>query len=132
MSSSDEGAARTVSTSGGVVSGRCSDGTPVLLYATPADGYRTVRTASVVRFVGRSREVTLTLSCSDDELHVRTHTDRIGTVPRSTPKPTPAPTSTSTVRSRKPQPTERPEPSDTPEPQETSEGLDDHSGSGDG
>src|SRR4051794_35853963 len=41
MDSSDEGAARTVTTSGGVMSARCSDSVPALLYAAPADGYRT-------------------------------------------------------------------------------------------
>ena len=124
--SSDDGAARTVTTTGGVVSARCSDSRPRLLYASPADGYRTVRGTSVVRFVGRTRQVTLTLSCSDDELRVATRTDRIGTAP--TPAPTPAPTRTS----RSPEPTQRPEPSDTPEPHETaSDGVGDHATSDD-
>ena len=115
---SDEGAARTVTTAGGVVSARCSAGRPRLLYATPADGYRTVRGTSAVRFAGRSRQVTLTLSCDDDDLRVDTRTDRIGTVT----SPAPAPTRTSPP----PEPSERPEPSDTPEPQESaSEGLGD-------
>jgi hypothetical protein len=93
----------------------------VLLYASPADGYRTIRGTAVVRFVGRTRQVTLTLSCHDDELRVATRTDGVGTA--QSPGPTPAPTRTT----RSPEPTERPEPSDTPEPHETSsDGLVEH------
>ena len=111
-----EGRVRTVTTAGGVVSGRCRGTTPTLLYATPADGYRTERTSSpgvtVVRFVGRSRQVTLTLTCRDDDLRVDTRTDRIG----SPPAPSPSPRQT-----RDDEPSERPEPSPTPEPHETDE-----------
>jgi hypothetical protein len=122
--SSDEGAARTVTTAGGVVSARCTDGRPTLLYATPADGYRTVRGSSTVRFVGRTRQVTLTLSCHDDELRVATRTDRTGTTPR--PATTPAPVRTTHA----PEPSERPEPSETPH-EDSSGGLETHSSSDD-
>ena len=109
----DEGVARTVSTAGGIVSARCSDGTATLLYATPADGYRTVRDASAVRFVGRARQVTLTLACRDDQLQVATRTDRIGTgsSPRTTPAPSPAPTRQTSPAAP---PSEHPEPSESP------------------
>ena len=111
-----EGRVRTVTTDGGVVSGRCLGTTPTLLYATPADGYRTERTstqgATLVRFVGRSRQVTLTLTCRADDLRVDTRTDRIGT--RPAPSATPRETDD-------PEPTERPEPSPTPEPHESDE-----------
>jgi hypothetical protein len=109
-----EGRVRTVTTDGGVVSGRCLGTTPTLLYATPADGYRTERTsaqgATLVRFVGRTRQVTLTLTCREDDLRVDTRTDRIGTQPA--PSATPRET-------HDPEPSERPEPSPTPEPRET-------------
>ena len=119
-----EGRARTVTTDGGVVSARCRGTTPTLLYATPADGYRTERTSSagatLVRFVGRSRQVTLTLTCREDDLRVDKRTDPIGTRP--------APTRTSPSRMPSPEPSERSEPSRTPEPRETSsDGLGEHS-----
>lgn len=109
-----EGRVRTVTTDGGVVSGRCRGTAPTLLYATPADGYRTERTSSagatLVRFVGRSRQVTLTLTCREDDLRVDTRTDRIGT--RPAPSPTPRQT-------REAEPSERPEASPTPDPQDS-------------
>jgi hypothetical protein len=113
---SHEGRVRTVTTEGGVVSGRCLGTTPTLLYATPADGYRTERTsaqgAALVRFVGSSRQVTLTLTCREDDLRVDKRTDRIGT--RPAPSATPRET-------HEAEPSERPEPSPTPEPHETDE-----------
>jgi hypothetical protein len=118
-----EGRVRTVTTEGGVVSARCRNAVPRLLYATPADGYRTERTSSagatLVRFVGPSRQVTLTLTCREDDLRVDKRTDRLGTQPA--PSPTPRET-------YDPAPSERPGPSETPEPHETaSEGLGGHS-----
>jgi len=111
----DEGVARTVSTAGGVVSARCAEGMPALLYATPADGYRTVRGSSVVRFVGRSRQVTVTLGCHDDELQVATRTDRIGTgtTRSTTPSPLPAPTARASSAPA-PDPSEHPDASESP------------------
>ena len=89
---------------------------PRLLYATPADGYRTERSSSagatLVRFVGANRQVTLTLTCRDDDLRVDTRTDRTG----SRPAPVPSPRETDDA-----EPSERPEPSPTPEPSETDE-----------
>jgi hypothetical protein len=98
-----EGRARTVVTSGGVVSARCSDGRPKLLYATPAEGYRTERGARTVAFVGSHQRVTLTLRCSGDDLRTATSTQAVDT---GRPSPTPV------VR---PTPTESPEHEDEPE-----------------
>jgi hypothetical protein len=68
--------------------------------------------------VGRSRQVTLTLTCRDDDLRVDKRTDRTG----ARPAPTPTPRET-----HDPEPSERPEPSETPEPRETAtEGLGEH------
>jgi hypothetical protein len=115
-----EGRVRTVTTEGGVVSARCRNAVPRLLYATPADGYRTERTSSagatLVRFVGPSRQVTLTLTCREDDLRVDKRTDRVGTQPAPSPRET-----------HDAEPSERPEPSETPEPRETAtEGLGEH------
>jgi hypothetical protein len=113
---------RTVSTDGGVVSARCRSAVPRLLYATPADGYRTERTSSagatLVRFIVSSRQVTLTHTCREDDLRVDKRTDRVSTQPA--PSPTPRETHAA-------EPSEQPEPSETPEPRETAtEGLGEH------
>jgi hypothetical protein len=113
----EEGDVRTVSTAGGVVSARCRDQLPALLYATPGDGYQTqrrgTRTAVVVRFVGSSRQVTLTLSCRGEDLLAATRTDPVGTTRTSPPPartvPVPAPESPS------PEPSQQPEPRETPQ-----------------
>jgi hypothetical protein len=102
-----EGRARTVVTAGGVVSARCSDNQPTLLYATPADGYRTERGSRSVTFVGARQRVVLTMSCSEEELRTRVSTEPIGT---RSPSPTPA--------VRPPSPSESPEPSEPPDGQD--------------
>jgi hypothetical protein len=104
---SSEGRARTVVTTGGVVSARCTDGRPRLLYATPAEGYRTERGTRTVAFVGDQRRVTLTMTCAGDELRTSTSTQRVDT--RS---PSPAPVV-------HPSPPESPEQSEQPEPSAT-------------
>jgi hypothetical protein len=111
--SAEEGAVRTISTAGGVVSARCRDQAPTLLYAIPADGYRTERRVmsgpAVVRFLGAAGAVTVSLTCRDDDLRADTRTDRVGVTP-----PSPAPTPT--VRVTEPP---RVEPSDRPDPSES-------------
>ncbi|MGB8649312.1 MAG: hypothetical protein WCD35_01485 [Mycobacteriales bacterium] len=122
--SSEEGDVRTVSTAGGVVSARCRDQVPALLYATPGDGYRTqrrgTRSAVVVQFVGSSSQVTLTLSCRGEDLLAATRTEPVGTTrtspPPATTVPVPAPESPSPEPRERPEPSQQPEPSETPEP----------------
>jgi hypothetical protein len=116
------GPVQTFSTRGGIVSGRCNDDEPVLLYATPADGYRTVRSGpALVRFVGSTRQVTVSLSCHDDRLRAATTEDRVGGQPvtpgpTATPRPQPQP-SEDESESPEPSHSETPEPShsETPE-----------------
>jgi hypothetical protein len=102
-----EGRARTVVTAGGVVSARCTDGRPTLLYATPAEGYRTERGMRTVAFVGARRRVTLTMACTGDELRTTTSTQNVGT---RSPSPVPV---------VQPSPHESPEHSEQPEPTPT-------------
>jgi hypothetical protein len=102
-----EGQARTVVTAGGVVSARCTGGRPTLLYATPAEGYRTERGTRTVVFVGARRQVTLTLTCAGDDLRTATSMQNVGT--RS---PSPAPVV-------QPSSHESPEHSEQPEPTST-------------
>jgi len=105
----EQGRARTVVIDGGVVSARCSGGAPRLLYATPADGFRTERGTRLVAFVGASQRVTLTMTCSGDELRTTTTTERIGTrSPSPAPVVQPAP-------SEAPKPTEQPDQPDRPD-----------------
>jgi len=115
--SSHEGRLRTVTTAGGVVSARCRDEVPSLLYATPADGYRTERSSTtettVVRFVGTTRKVTLTLSCRDEDLGVDTRSETLVTTRPATPTPS-GPTPTEDART--------PEPVTSPEPGSSSDG----------
>lgn len=115
--SSREGRLRTVSTSGGVVSARCRDGAPSLLYATPSDGYRTERTSTsettVVRFVGTTRRVTLTLSCREEDLRTDARTETLVTTRPAGPT-TSGPTPTEDSRT--------PEPVNSPEPGSSSDG----------
>lgn len=91
------GPASTVTTAGGVVSARCVEHVPALLYAVPAEGYRTERWtqsgALVVRFLGSAWVVTVSLTCSDERLVTSTRTDQVA--PATTaPKPPPAPAPT--------------------------------------
>ena len=85
------GPVRTVSTRGGAVGARCRDDVPTLLYATPADGYRTEREGStVVRFVGTRRVVTVRMSCEDERLVARTAETRTGTTATRSTSPAPS------------------------------------------
>lgn len=103
-----QGRARTVVTDGGVVSARCTNGRPRLLYATPADGYRTERGPQTVTFVGTRTRVVLALGCAGSELRTTTTTQRTGTRPAPSPAPVVQPSPT-----RAPEPTDAP--SDGPE-----------------
>ena len=114
----DQGRVRTVTTDGGVVSARCSNGRPVLLYATPEDGFRTVRSTRTVAFVGEHRRVLLTMTCAGTELRATTTSERVGT-----PSARPAPVV-------QPSPTEAPEPSDRPEEPESGAGFESDSAGG--
>ncbi len=106
------GALRTVRTRGGVVSARCENRAPNLLYASPAEGWRTERSRDTdVRFERGDQEVVIRLSCSGNRLLVSVRDD-------DTSSPAPSPDESS----------DSPEPSDSPDPDET----DDSSGSSDG
>lgn len=100
------GRARTVVTAGGVVSARCSDGAPQLVYATPADGFRTDRGTSSITFTGAGLRLVLTMTCSGTELHAAVVTHRVGSPPAASPSPAPV---------LQPSPTDAPEPSDAPD-----------------
>lgn len=117
----DDGPLRTVTTRGGVVSARCVERQPSLLYATPAQGYRTDRSSdTLVRFESSRRAVTVTLSCDGLLLRTSTRTESISTSPAphpSTTAPRPSPSETES---------ESPEPSRSPSPEKS----DDHSGEG--
>jgi hypothetical protein len=119
------GPVQTFSTRGGIVSGRCNDDAPVLLYATPADGYRTVRSGpALVRFVGSTRQVTVSLSCHDERLRAATTEDRLGgrpITPGPSATPRPQPSEEHSSESPEPSHSDTPEPShsDTPEDQST-------------
>ena len=85
------GPVRSISTRGGELGARCRDDVPGLLYATPADGYRTERDGrTLVRFVGARRVVTVRLSCDDERLLTRV----AETSPRTTVTRTPTPLAT--------------------------------------
>jgi hypothetical protein len=111
----EDGEAATVTTAGGVVSARCRNGAPRLLYATPADGYRSEPGATTVRFVDRTRVVTLTMACTATRLTTTTRTDSVSTAPSPAPVRTVAP---------EPQRTQEPVPSEQPEPGSRSEPTD--------
>lgn len=113
------GAVETVSSRGGVLGARCRDHLPTLLYATPTDGYRTVRSSGLVRFVGSRNQVVVRLSCNDEDLVARTTVQRLGT-PVATPSPAPAAT-------REPAESQD-SPSASPEPSHSSsdDGSEDH------
>lgn len=84
------GPVETVSTRGGVVGARCRDHEPALLYATPTDGYRTVRAGTgLVRFVGSRTQVVVRLSCADEDLLAHT-TVQGSSTPVAPPAPTPS------------------------------------------
>lgn len=114
------GEVQTASSSAGVVSARCRNGSPVLVLATPAVGYRTEQSTAagsiVVRFLGGQGQTVISLRCSGTQLRlVRTY------VPNgSTPAPE-VPTTRPLEPSRSP--TARPTPvaheTETPEPTET-------------
>lgn len=112
------GRARTLTTEAGIVSVRCSDEAPVLLYATPADGYRTERSgsarAALVRFVGTTRQVTVTAVCRDDRAQVSVVTARVSSRP-PTAAPAPEP-QTQPGAATPPEQSEQPEPLASPEP----------------
>jgi hypothetical protein len=108
----DEGPLRTVTTAAGVVSARCDDGEPELVYATPAQGYRTVRSDDdLVRFSSSHRAVTVTMSCNGRLLQASTRSESLDPAP--SPKPV--------TRAPQPSPTEsedhEPEESDSPSPE---------------
>jgi hypothetical protein len=108
------GPVRTVSTRGGLVSARCRDHDPALLYAAPADGYRTVRSEpDVVRFVGSKVQVVVRLSCDDEELVSKTTVHRVGSEEPSSPAP--APSRTEEEHNDAPSSEDSPEPHDSPD-----------------
>lgn len=95
-----QGALRTVRTHGGVVGARCEEGLPQLVYASPAQGWRTDRSRdTLVRFVSSSQAVSVRLACTGDVLGTSTHTDDLS------PRPSPSP-------SEQPSPRESPESTD--------------------
>lgn len=99
----DDGPLRTVTTAGGVVSARCVEGEPRLLYATPREGYRTERAEDDdVRFMSSRRVIRVRMDCRGASLVSATTTRALD--------PTPDPE----TRSPLPQPTD-----DSPEPRET-------------
>jgi len=103
------GELRTVHTRGGVVGARCEEERPHLVYASPAQGWRTDRSRdTLVRFVSSRQAVTVRLACAGEVLRSSTSTDDLG------PKPSP---------SAQPSPHES---SESPEPS-PSESGDDHS-----
>jgi hypothetical protein len=86
------GELRTVHTRGGVVGARCEDARPHLVYASPAQGWRTDRTRdTVVRFVSSRQVVTVRLSCVGEDLRSTTTTGDLS--PRPSPSPSTEPSS---------------------------------------
>jgi hypothetical protein len=86
------GALRTVHTRGGVVGARCEEDRSQLVYASPAQGWRTERSRdTVVRFVSSRQAVTVRLSCVGEDLRSSTRTDDLS--PPSSPSPGPEPSS---------------------------------------
>jgi hypothetical protein len=86
------GALRTVHTRGGVVGARCEEDRPHLVYASPAQGWRTDRSRdTVVRFVSSRQAVTVRLWCVGEDLRSSTRTDDLS--PPSSPSPSPEPSS---------------------------------------
>ena len=87
-----QGELRTVRTRGGVVGARCEEGQPRLVYASPAQGWRTDRSRdTLVRFVSARQAVTVRLSCAGDTLHASTHTEDLGSSPSPSPTEQPSP-----------------------------------------
>jgi len=100
----DDGPLRTVSTAGGVVSARCVEGEPRLLYATPREGYRTERAEDDdVRFMSSRKVIRVRMDCRGALLVSATTTRALD--------PTPEPE----TRSPRPEPSD----DDSPEPRET-------------
>lgn len=86
------GELRTVQTRGGVIGAHCEEGQPQLVYATPAQGWRTDRNRdTLVRFVGSRQAVTVRLWCVGDALRSSTRTDDLSRPPSSSPSPQPSP-----------------------------------------
>ena len=81
------GLVRTIRTSGGTVSSRCEGGSPELLYATPADGWRTKDSSdSRVRFERSDVRVVVRMACNGTELRASVTTEDEHT---ASPSPTP-------------------------------------------
>lgn len=109
----DDGPLRTITTTGGVVSARCHEAEPRLVYASPAEGYRTDRSGNeLVRFESSRRTITVRLSCDGRQLVSSTRTDEHDE-PSATPKPA--------TRSPQPSPTESSDDdhSESPRPEES-------------
>lgn len=111
----DDGPLRTVSTRGGVVSARCTEGEPRLLYATPTQGYRTERAEDdEVRFMSSSRVVRVRMSCSGGQLVASTRTESLPREPVEAP----------TTRAPEPSPSEHEDETHSPEPSESHDSED--------
>jgi hypothetical protein len=83
------GAVRTVRTTGGTVSARCEAGSPELLYATPADGWRTKDSSDTrVRFERGDTRITVRLACSGAVLRTSVTTDDETSSPSPSPRRT--------------------------------------------
>lgn len=109
------GPLRTISTVGGEVSARCRDGVPTLLYATPAEGFRTERSSGrEVRFESSRREVRVKLSCSARGTLLSEVETEVEPVQTRSPRPSPS----ETDESESPEPRDDDE-SDSPEPDES-------------
>jgi hypothetical protein len=99
------GALRTVHTRAGVVGARCEEEKPHLVYASPAQGWRTDRTRdTVVRFVSSQQAVTVRLACAGEDLRSSTSTDDLA--PRPSPSPTAEPSPHESSDSPDPSPSE--------------------------
>lgn len=102
------GELRTVRTRGGVVGAHCEEGQPQLVYATPAQGWRTDRTHdTLVRFVSARQAVTVRLSCVGDQLRSSTRTDDLTTATPASPSPSPQPSPHESSDSPDPSPSEQ-------------------------
>lgn len=77
-----QGELRTIRTQGGVVGARCVSGGPQLVYASPAEGWRTERSRDEeVRFVRDEDEVRVRMSCSGTALRAVVETDEASPSP---------------------------------------------------
>ena len=77
-----QGELRTIRTEGGVVGARCVSGEPRLVYASPAEGWRTERSRNdEVRFERDEDEVRVRMSCAGTALRAVVETDEASPSP---------------------------------------------------